>query len=225
MGQGPLKWTEIGPEWFELSLRYFATTGFDAGKLKPNYFFKKIIPFTKIQNVHQEALAPNTPFFCHTIWFYVTESRNLSLHQAISHVGVTQSLFEWWNLSSSHATSHQVTQPLLKSRKPPQVTQPLIKSSNPPHQLISIIPLQMLSSFSFSSHLALSKYFPSTNKVKHKTTKREIQTTFPGRGKMWLSKGREGGEWGRSTGPPLSRERVLKSYCAPILSLIDLYGH
>ena len=46
MVQGPLKWTEIGPELFEMSLRFFATTGFDAGKLKPKYFFKKIIPFT-----------------------------------------------------------------------------------------------------------------------------------------------------------------------------------
>ena len=114
----------------------------------------------------------------------------------------------------SHATSTYIKQSLMleshnlssSDETSPQVTQPLIKSRNPPHQLISIIPLQMLSSFSFSSHLALSKYFPSTNKVKYKTTKREIQTTFPGRGKMWLSKGQEEGEWGRSTGRPLSRE-------------------
>ena len=153
-------------------------------------------------------MHPLFSFFCHTIWFYAKQSHNLSSPP------LKKSLcLESRNLSSSHATS-------------PQVIQTLIKSHNPPHQLTtSIIPLQMFSSFSFSSHLALSKYFPSTNKFKYKTTKREIQTTFPGRGKMWLSKGREGGESGRSTGRPLSRERASKSYCPPILSLIDLYGH
>ena len=143
---------------------------------------------------------------------------------------IKQSLMlESHNLSSSDETSPQVTQPLIKSRNLSWSHTNHLKSRNlsssQPHQLISIKPLQMFSSFSFSSHLALSKYFPSTNKVKYKTTKTEIQTTFPGRGKMWLSKGQEGGEWGRSTGQPLFRERFLKSYCTPILSLIDLYWH
>ena len=164
MGQRPLRWTEIGPTndpsmiWDEFEIfckdwfwRWQTKTRIFTHFSKFRMFIKKHIHFLERGRIAKHYSC--TLFFCHTIWFYVTQSRNLTLQ---SLVGVTQSLWvmqpliksrnlslchanhlKSCNLSSSHANSHQVTQPLLKSRKPPQVTQPLLKSHNPPHQLTS----------------------------------------------------------------------------------------
>ena len=38
-------------------MRHFATTVFDAGKLKPEYLFKRIIHFYRIQNIHSNKYS------------------------------------------------------------------------------------------------------------------------------------------------------------------------
>ena len=58
MGQGPLKWTEIGPSndpwmiWYEFET--FCNDRFC--KLKPEYIFKRIIHFFRKQNIHSKQI-------------------------------------------------------------------------------------------------------------------------------------------------------------------------
>ena len=119
----------------------------------PECSSKKIFTFLK------EAVSPNTS---HAPSFFVTQSRNLSFQQAISLVGVTQSLFASCNLSTSHATSPRVTQTTSSYATSHPVMQNLLKSRNPLHRLTTLIKPP------FPSPLILpfSKYFPSTSQVK-----------------------------------------------------------
>ena len=54
------------PEWFQKSLRHFATTIFDTGKLKPKYLFKKLFILWKsrifIQNKYSFLKNPESSF-------------------------------------------------------------------------------------------------------------------------------------------------------------------
>ena len=45
------------PEWFQMSLRYLATTIFDAGKLKPKYLFKKLFILKKSRIFNQNKYS------------------------------------------------------------------------------------------------------------------------------------------------------------------------
>ena len=121
-----------------MSLRYFATTGFDAGKLKPKYFFKKIIPFTKIQNVHPKNIhffkrgrSAKHPLFlshnlilCYRVTQPLLTSSNLSCWSHTISLRVMKPLLKSRNLSSSHATSPEVTQTTSSHATSHQVTQP-----------------------------------------------------------------------------------------------------
>ena len=129
----------------------------------------------------KEAVAQNTPFFL---------SHNLMLCYRVTQPLLTSSNLSCW--------SHTISLRVMK---------PLFKSSNPPHQLISIIPLQMFSSFSFSSHLALSKYFPSTIKSNTKRQKQKYRRHFQGEGRCDCQKAKkEENEEGPRADPCLERE-------------------